>query len=65
MLPTKFCAPKLQTLLLDRLDLKELPRGFLMGVPNLKVLDLSWNRYVQKNFKNFAILKFLCEKIKE
>jgi hypothetical protein len=54
MLPTKFCAPKLQMLLLDRLDLKELPRGFLMGVPNLKVSDLSWNRYVQIFFQELC-----------
>jgi hypothetical protein len=54
MLPTKFCAPKLRTLLLDRLDLKELPRGFLMGVPNLKVSDLSWNRYVQIFFQELC-----------
>ncbi len=45
--PTKLCAPNLQMLFLCKLDLKEMPKQCLKGTPNLKVLDLSDNKYLQ------------------
>jgi Leucine-rich repeat (LRR) protein len=34
-------------LFLCKLDLKEMPKQCLKGTPNLKVLDLSDNKYLQ------------------
>ncbi|CAK9223296.1 unnamed protein product [Sphagnum troendelagicum] len=57
---------------LIELDLKELPRVFLTGVPNLKVLDLSWNRSIESLPKELGHLIHLvylslegCENLKE
>jgi hypothetical protein len=45
--PTKLCTPNLQILFLCELDLKEVPKRYSKGTPNLKVLDLSDNKYLQ------------------
>ncbi len=42
--PTKLCAPNLQMLFLCKLDLKEMPKWYLKGTPNLKILELSDNK---------------------
>jgi hypothetical protein len=41
------CAPNLQMLFLCKLDLKEMPKQYLKGNPNFKVLDLNNNKYLQ------------------
>ncbi|CAK9883289.1 unnamed protein product, partial [Sphagnum jensenii] len=40
-LPSTFCAPELLTLLLGDNKISDVPAGFLKGIQNLRVLDLS------------------------
>jgi len=61
--PTKLCTPNLQMLFLCELDLKEMPKRYSKGTPNLKVLDLTDYKYLQiftLTNLGFALLCITC-----
>jgi len=60
-LPSTFCAPELLTLLLGDNKIYYLPAGFLKGIPNLRVLDLSGGefQYLPEELGNLKHLVYL------
>jgi hypothetical protein len=60
-LPSMFCAPELQTLLLSFNCISDVPAGFLKGIQNLKVLELAAGRfqYLPEELGNLKHLVYL------
>ncbi|KAH9551398.1 hypothetical protein CY35_09G013600 [Sphagnum magellanicum] len=60
-LPSTFCAPELLTLLLGHNQISDVPAGFLKGIQNLRVLDLSYGmfRYLPEELGNLKHLVYL------
>ncbi len=60
-LPSTFCAPELLTLLLGRNKISDVPAGFLKGIQNLRVLDLSDGefQYLPEELGNLKHLVYL------
>jgi Leucine-rich repeat (LRR) protein len=60
-LPSTFCAPDLLTLLLGKNIISDVPAGFLKGIQNLRVLDLSGGffEYLPEELGNLKHLVYL------
>jgi hypothetical protein len=60
-LPSTFCAPELLTLLLGHNKISDVPAGFLKGIQNLRVLDLSDGEfeYLPEELGNLKHLVYL------
>jgi len=60
-LPSTFCAPELLTLLLGNNRISDVPAGFLKGIQNLRVLDLSYGefQYLPEELGNLKHLVYL------